>query len=439
MDLLGRARKLLKSWTPEEPPAPQYYNVSCPEGHVLRGLRTAGYQAIRCPSCGEGIFVLSASPLPEPPAARVRAPRRPIPAPLDDPIIPLSEAPPQTEVQDVVWLDEEGGETKSPPPEPLPDAEIPPEYRAQEPEIAPSESPPDDPTTRRLEVRRPSSKRPSRSEATEPPAPTPTPSVPPAGSRQIVLEPKGGLRSFAGRHRVALVLTGLVVAAAGTIYYRVRQAELEALPRIAREAEEGGLEALATGRFDEAKQKLAQAASALERLGADSEAASKARQVADEAAILADRCRLRLEELVEEAARHAPPEDWPSHFESNYQGQAIIIDSAIVETPGPSENGTYELAYRVLLGRGPTPSRIGRINLEKFLLFETIAPKVGQPVLFGARLESLTFEDDEWVIRLQPKSGVVLTRLDALEKAGWVPSQSARVGDDPEVAPERPQ
>src|SRR3954465_6115006 len=64
---------MLQGRGPSVPPRPQYYNVACPEGHVLRGLRTEGYQALRCPTCGEGIFVLPRSPLPDPPRPPARS------------------------------------------------------------------------------------------------------------------------------------------------------------------------------------------------------------------------------------------------------------------------------------------------------------------------------------------------------------------------------
>src|SRR4051812_9629840 len=67
LNLRDRARTLLQGLTTSPPPTVQYYDVVCPEGHRLRGQRTAGYQALRCPTCGEGIFVLPRSPLPEPP------------------------------------------------------------------------------------------------------------------------------------------------------------------------------------------------------------------------------------------------------------------------------------------------------------------------------------------------------------------------------------
>ena len=44
----------------------QHFNVRCVSGHRVRGERTEGYQALRCPACGEGVFVLPRSPLPYP-------------------------------------------------------------------------------------------------------------------------------------------------------------------------------------------------------------------------------------------------------------------------------------------------------------------------------------------------------------------------------------
>ncbi len=115
LDLLGRAKKMLKAGGGHEPTRPQYYHVPCPEGHVIRGLRTEGYQAIRCPTCGEGVFVLPWSPLPDPPApSTLRARRRrPAPPPPEDTPIALSDAPPQDEGEDVIWLDPDPVETAS--------------------------------------------------------------------------------------------------------------------------------------------------------------------------------------------------------------------------------------------------------------------------------------------------------------------------------------
>src|SRR5581483_434348 len=67
LNLGDRARTLLRGLTSSPPPRDQSFQVACSEGHRLRGERTEGYQALRCPSCGEGVFVLPRSPLPDPP------------------------------------------------------------------------------------------------------------------------------------------------------------------------------------------------------------------------------------------------------------------------------------------------------------------------------------------------------------------------------------
>ncbi|MFI5455874.1 MAG: hypothetical protein ACHRXM_10525 [Isosphaerales bacterium] len=66
MKFLGRARRFFQELASEPEAKVQYFNVICASGHRVRGERTEGYQALRCPACGEGVFVLPRSPLPEP-------------------------------------------------------------------------------------------------------------------------------------------------------------------------------------------------------------------------------------------------------------------------------------------------------------------------------------------------------------------------------------
>src|SRR6516164_4830587 len=76
LKFLGRAKRFLQDLATEPPGRVQYFNVRCASGHRVRGERTEGYQALRCPACGEGVFVLPSSPLPEPVApARPAEPR----------------------------------------------------------------------------------------------------------------------------------------------------------------------------------------------------------------------------------------------------------------------------------------------------------------------------------------------------------------------------
>ncbi|HEU5115487.1 MAG TPA: hypothetical protein VFT74_02310, partial [Isosphaeraceae bacterium] len=204
-----------------------------------------------------------------------------------------------------------------------------------------------------------------------------------------------------------------------TFAYRVWRQRWENLPHEAEVHFDEGTSALELGEFDSAKRKLGIAAHDFELLGIDDERARNARQLADEAAILADRASRTLEEIVEEAARYDPPEQWPSRFETIYRGQAVIVDSEVETEPDHSPFKSYELTYRIFVGR--PPGRRGRIDLKGFKLFETLRPVKSQRVLFGARLASLTLDGNEWVVGLEPDSGVIMTRQKALEKTDWTP------------------
>ena len=122
MGLLGRARNLMQGWSGPPPARAQAFHVACSEGHRLQGQRTEGYQALRCPTCGEGIFVLPRSPLPDPPApagperARIASSIEAIyeddPIPLTDPIPShpepgVEQAGSQDESEaEIDWVDE---------------------------------------------------------------------------------------------------------------------------------------------------------------------------------------------------------------------------------------------------------------------------------------------------------------------------------------------
>lgn len=458
MDLLGRARKMLKGTGPGASARPQYYSVTCAQSHSLRGLRTEGYQALRCPTCGEGIFVLPRSPLPEPsaPPARARPARISVMRsdPLEDGPVPLSD-PPAQEADEVIWLDDAppnatrpaNGPGSAEPP--VYDDDIPieylpvseedtdeeeytdeAEYELEEVSETESESepePPDfslEPVTEEEEedeVEEPP-RRPRRRRRPEPEEAEARPGldVRPGERREVsVLEKREGLREWARRRKMPLVLVSVMLLVVSTFAVRLWRHRRENLPHEAEVNYVQGTEALENGEFDSAKRKLAVAASDFKSLGIRDGRGRQSRQLANEAAILADRATRTLEEIIEEAARYDPPEKWPSRFETIYRGQAVIIDSEVAAVPAHSASGSYELTHRIFVGR--SPGRRGRIDLKGFKLFEALKPVKSQRVTFGARLESLTLDGNEWVLGLEPDSGVIMTNQDALEKADWTP------------------
>jgi hypothetical protein len=235
------------------------------------------------------------------------------------------------------------------------------------------------------------------------------------------------ISDWAARRKGRLFVFGALGFVAVTLAYNAWRGYREKLPHIAEVNLVEGQEAFDHGQFDVAKQKLARAASAFQQLGGRDERTGQAVQLAAEAAIFADQCSHGLDEILDEAAR-ADPEQWPRRFEVAYKGRSIIIESE-VEGPPPAgaSKGAYPLVYRVLLGRGPTPSHIGRYDLNGFKLFEDQELKKDDSVLFGARLGAVRLEGNTWLFSFEPESGVLLSRFENLKQAGWSPRDTISV------------
>ncbi len=401
MDLLGRAKKVWKGLGPPEPPAPQFYRVNCPEGHVLRGQRNEGYQALRCPGCGEGVFILPRSPLPVPPAPASRKKKAVAPeVVIEEGPLPLTDAPPGTHLApadlpdvEIPW-EEEIAEAESG--EPAPRATP----AASEPEPKPRPRPRDG----RVE-------RPKRRAAPSQPAvePEPEPAGPPPG---MILVPSRRAVSRFRQHRRALLVAGVLCVVALTVVGQIRRRHRENLPQIAAENREAGIQALESGTFDVAKLKLRTAADALRSLN-DPEAA-ETEQLAKEAAILADLVSTPLEQLVERVATQGGPESFQVH-----QGRSVVFDAPVAE-------GGRELDYRIVAG-----TRRGRVDLEGFHLLD--GKKPGESVAFGARLKAIRLGNNgTWHILLEPNSGVYMSTPSvwkALATMDWP------IDHDPAAAP----
>ena len=105
----------------------------------------------------------------------------------------------------------------------------------------------------------------------------------------------------------------------------------------------------------------------------------------------------------------------------------MILDTYVTAVPDRLGEGRYELEYRIFPpgGDGGPPRSVGRIDTTGFRLLDMIKPKVGDRVTFGARLASFRFdaEGEQWLVGLEPDSGVIMTHMKALEALGW-PSAS---------------
>ena len=266
-------------------------------------------------------------------------------------------------------------------------------------------------------VRRPSRKTAARLSPVEPPEPT---------------VPVVSLAERLRRSRNIVLFVAVPILVVGTIAFRTWRARRAELPMIAELGRVEGLPALDAGKFDRAHQILSEAKRAVIALGDAVEGAAEIRQGADEAAIIAGLVPGGLEALLDEAAR-ADAKTWPNTFNSLYKGRSVIVDAHIKAVPRGEGKGAYELDYRIFRegGEGEAPQSIGRIDTTDFHLFALTTPKVGDRVTFGARLASFRFDlsNEEWLIGLEPESGVSMTHFKALEALGW-PAEDEASGEE---------
>jgi hypothetical protein len=452
LKFLGRARRFLQDLASQPESKVQYFNVTCASGHRVRGERTEGYQALRCPACGEGVFVLPKSPLPQPPApARPALPKSVAVREqwVDEGPVELTEArgvaievgrsEPDADDAEIIWEDEAqrppqpsatiGEETKEPAlrhePEPRQGAAA----RKAGPEHRKRRTAPDDRAARsraaHAEVRiagPPDTRRqPHRTSSVE---------AEPEGRHAPVeyTVPRAG--SHNRRYiRLILILVPLLVVA--TVAVRSWRQKRQEYPQIIERGKVEGVPALEEGNFDKANQLLSAAKSAVDALGGAVDDADLIRTAADEASILVDQASASLEEMLDVAGRNDKA-TWATKFDALYKGRSIVIDSIITAAPGTDGTHQYEILYKVMpaggaisfnaadSGQAPPP-RVGWIDLKGFQLFEQSGPNAGTRVTFGARLKSFEYDDERfiWAIRLDPESGVFIQHTKALEALGW--------------------
>lgn len=428
MDLLGRAKQWVKGMAPAAPPEVQPFRVSCPEGHVIRGRRLEGYQALRCPECGLGVFVLPSSPLPMPsmPAARVD-PNQQSGGGFDEAPIPLSDhvPDPHHEASDIDWL-----EPVDPTGDPLHGAPS-----GFDPvEAAVSDLPTPERRPPASDRPRPGADRPSKRGQLTPAEPRRSRRSAALSDHHILIPDRPRLSERVRRKRPVLVALAMILVIVGTVAWTVVQNQRRNAPILVEQGREEGIPALDRGDFDQAHRILSRAAIAVESLKGQIRGADEVRQAAREAAIFVDLIPDRLEAILDLRARSSDESEWQGLFDRTYKGRAILLSAQVTATPA-DDAGRYEVNYRIL-SEGPLAPREARIDFEGFRLFEISKPEVGWQIQFGARLDSVESEPNGWRFRLQPNSGVTITHQEAIRSLGWTPIEMASHGDEPNRKPQ---
>jgi hypothetical protein len=217
------------------------------------------------------------------------------------------------------------------------------------------------------------------------------------------------------------VALAVVLVIGLTIRAQIRQAYRDRIPEIVKTARTTGLDSLDAGRFDEAKQILAAGAAAFDYVRDESDEAKQIRQAAKEAAVLADLVGRPMEEIID---TFAAGESGKLDFANLDKGRSLVVEARVTSTPETGD--AYDVDYRVAVGPGPTPARpLGKLDLKGLELIENLKPRLGDTVLIGVRLRDLELADGFWQIRLDPKSGVLMTRWNALAALGWPVTERA--------------
>lgn len=415
------------------------YEAHCPSGHLITGNRQESFQAIRCPECSEGIFVLPTSRLPVPPTATIKkmvslSQIRQVDivdnsAPDDDddePVefeertsradranIELSEH--RQEVDDSDLSDdpaadypvEQGREVSANELAKIAREDLKKKEAARQHQLEAEQERRNATNGRR--------KRKSQQQQVHQPddaGESDTDADFDDDEFDEIVERKPFLKRVGTKVWIGL---GVVLVISLTVFFQLRQQHRERLPHVAQLGRTEGLTLLKSGKFDEAKKILGEAAAAYEEMGDRTEVAREIIQASHEAAIFADLAGHPLDEMLD---RYAAGGEGEAEFNALDKNRSIIIESRINKTP--DDGGIYDLDYRIAIGPGPDSARPpGRIDVSGLSLLKNLKPSLGDQVLIGARITGFELKDGEWLVKLDPESGVLMTNWDALGTIGW--------------------
>jgi hypothetical protein len=381
--------------------------VTCSCGAVMRVARQRGHQVQRCPSCGDELFVLPQSPYParRPRPDENRGDEYAAPARTSRPAhgttfhhrlaaaLSLPAQIPTAEPIDVEPIAAEPVTATSAARSPRAAAVVVPEVVGSYPEKAPH-----------------------------------------GGGTLEGRAPDQPGRPLWRRPKLLIILAGMLLAAtvAMSWWSNARERWAQAM----RHHADVGMRAYAEGDFATTKAQLGEALRLLgllqwpaRWLGRTTRYARELRaerlrdggisveQAYREAAICEDLLTASLQEMVRDTARalrRAGPEDAKAQFESRYRGQAVIFDTTL--TPSAAGSGpTIPLLLKV-------DDWLFRVDTAALDVLRNMPGDDPHRVIFGARLDTLAEGDAggrEWLIRLQPSSGVLFTYAPSMERLGW--------------------
>jgi hypothetical protein len=172
-----------------------------------------------------------------------------------------------------------------------------------------------------------------------------------------------------------------------------------------------GKKHLGLGQFHEAVRELDEALALLQKYPDALSGTERKRlvQMHREARIYVDLLSESVEEILLQAAAETDDREWQAAFADRYQGKSVIFHSGIHR----DSSNHWALDYDVFIG-----DRRARIDWENLKLLRSLPLNGSERLLLGVRLANVEPEAGaNWVVRLAPDSGVLLTDADALATA----------------------
>jgi hypothetical protein len=136
--------------------------------------------------------------------------------------------------------------------------------------------------------------------------------------------------------------------------------------------------------------------------------------------LLAKELELTLVQLLKKANDCDTEAEWQAQFRLQYRGKRVVFYDVVERRQGrPVLREGAEVRWGKVRGR---------VALDDLKLLDHMPLEPPKRWLFGARLASFNREGEEWVIRFDPDSGVLVT--DAGAATAWNPA----LRDDPRLA-----
>lgn len=143
-------------------------------------------------------------------------------------------------------------------------------------------------------------------------------------------------------------------------------------------------------------------------------------QLQRETQLLADLLAEPLDDVLRQAADRSEVDEkeWQAEFDARYKGRAILFDDEVRVEAGSLRFATYPFRVR---------GRAAQVALMDLQLLRRLPGDGSKRMLLGARLASVRLEaGGNWVVHLEPDSGVLMTNLQAVRAACPLPADELR-------------